>query len=111
MQTSDVSIASKSLPLIQTKKTSKTISENSTINKESIKELKPRKHLALRKPINLFMYTRKLSKQIFRKKKRKRKKRRKEKICAHPKNFTVTVLGMGGISDQNCLTMIQLCGY
>ena len=103
MQTSDVSFASKSLPLIQTKKTSKTISENSTINKESIKELKPRKHLALRKPINLFMYTRKLSKQIF--------ERRKEKICAHPKNFTVTVLGMGGISDQNCLTMIQLCGY
>ena len=73
MQTSDVSIASKSLPLIQTKKTSKTISENSTINKESIKELKPRKHLALRKPINLFMYTRKLAKQIFQKNKNKKK--------------------------------------
>ena len=85
MQTSDVSIASKSLPLIQTKKTSKTISENSTINKESIKELKPRKHLALRKPINLFMYTRKLSKQIFERRKEKERKEEKKKFVPIPK--------------------------
>ena len=99
IQNPDVSIASKSLPLIQHQRKLAKLQENSSINsnkkKESIKVLKPRKHLALRKQSNLFMY----------------KRKQQNKNSPIPKIFKSKALGMSWISDLSRLTMVQLCSY
>ena len=96
IQNPDVSIASKSLPLIQKqKKTSKTIRKeqhSKQLEKENIKALKSENSISNKQFIYVQNKTSKQNSPI-------------------PKNFKFHELGMSWISDLNCLTMVQLCSY